>query len=160
MLCGPGLWLSCFLFQSSAVAFFACRGPVWGHLGFYLGQNRHLPEMEQHRTAWCFPFVVPLQVFCWWVEPAARLAVCSQPTAGAAIGLLPDYLSFSLGQKSLPTGAGPCWGCLHTARLVAQLRMGSVQARVREGRSAEHGTGGRRGVSQVCTILLWEKTTK
>ena len=62
----------------------------------------------------------------------------------------------SPGQELLSSGDGPCGGRLHTARLVAPLRMGSGQRHVLDGVDLQSVWGGRFCVSKVCTRPLGE----
>lgn len=57
-----------------------------------------------------------------------RSAVCYQPTSGLGrLTVVCSYLSLSLGQDSVWSGAGSCQGCLHIASFVILLWLVSGQ---------------------------------
>ena len=67
-----------------------------------------------------FLFIL-LQICYQFSICAIKPKVCSWATGGTAVGLVYGYLFLSLREDSLWSGAGPCWGFLHTANLMAQL---------------------------------------
>ena len=100
----------------------------------------------------------PLRGLRWWVGPVVRPGVCPQATTGATVGMVCGYLLLSLGQKAIWGGVGLLWGCLHTARLMSLLWMGSGHGCIGGRRSTgEHG-GGVCSTSKVSTGLLQEGT--
>ena len=95
-----------------------------------------------------------LRSFYCWVGPADRPVVCPQLTTVESVCVV-IYLPLSLRQKSFGGGACPCWGCLHTARLVEHFRLTPAKAYWRGQSAGEHGSGVH-SVSKVEASLLWE----
>jgi len=132
--------------QSSAMALFACCGqglvPVLlvgqsgANPGLELSQTRCLSGMQQQGV---FPGLSPEKLS--FVGRACSQTQClplAHCWSHSWTGLC-GYLTLSPEQESLWSGTGPCWGCLHTARLVALLWMGSSQGHIGGGRSVEYG---------------------
>lgn len=91
------LWLSHFFLQPSCLQWlFACCGQGLVPVSLVsqseaaLGLSRVRPGICQSCSRSCsvLSLCCPLRSFHWWVEPAVRPAVCPQPSAGAAVGLL------------------------------------------------------------------------
>ena len=62
-----------------------------------------------------------------------RPAVCYQPTSGlGGLTVVCSYLSLSLGQDSVWSGAGSCQGCLHIASFVKLLWLVSAKSVLEE----------------------------
>ena len=117
--------------QSSAGALFACwaQGLVplvlVGQPGAALGLSSVGPGICQGcisiQVQGAFPVLSPEKLSL--VDRACSQTSCL-PLAhcwGCSLTGVCGYLSLSPGQESLWRGAGSCWGCLHTAMLVAPL---------------------------------------
>lgn len=77
------------------------------------------------------------------VGRACSLTACVPPTLcwGHSLTDMYAYLSLSLGQWSLWSGAGLCRGCLYAARLASVPWVGSGQESIGEGESIEAQCG-------------------
>lgn len=135
----PLFWLSHFCLQSyhlfwlslpvlDRVLYLCCYcdslGPPWAWIESDHVFTRVSVILNHRALSLC----CSLRSFSWWAGPAVRLIVCPLPTAGYdCYGWLSSHL---LRQKSLWNGAGPCCGCLHTARLAGSFWIDSCHGYV------------------------------
>lgn len=142
------VWLSCFYLHCSHLKFlFFCCGldvfPVMWQSGDALGLSWFTPHVCQSDGRH-FPHVVPLAFTDGWDLQSNQLSVLSlllEPQCWYVCG----DLSSSVEQRSLWSSGGPCQDCLHSAKLVALLWIGSGQEHIRKSVSAEERVA-------VCTV--------
>lgn len=160
---------SCLLsFQLSAMPLFACCGQALVPV-LLLGQSGATwawVELEQMFTraagalnCTLLYLCCPLRNFGWWTGFAFRPDVYSQPTAGNRAAPIWVVIFPSVpGKECLWSGACPCQGYLHTARLMATLWMGSGQGYIGGSQVFRRMWGRAQSVSKVCIDLLQEGT--
>lgn len=128
--CALLLWLSHFCFQSShlqwlslllVVRFGPCvvSRPVCSCLGLQLSQTQCFQRCDSTKFQGNFP-MFPCVMLVDGVYRQTRCLSIAHYWGCHQTGVC-GYLSLSMKQESLWSGADPCWGCLHTARLMAPL---------------------------------------